>query len=142
MAKNTNVYFTNGIRFKPTVFDDGDTTVAQEIFAPATEGSRVTGIVLVSTAAVEQVALLQINNGAGVIAKLGHIVIPAGAGTDGSVASVSGLNRGNLPWLQIDSDGNPFIDMNSGMKLELSMKTTLAAGKTIEVTVQGGDYTA
>lgn len=141
MAKNTQVYFTKDIRFKPTIFLPADTTVAKQVFAPSTEGSRVDGIAIASTSATQRIVQLQVNNGTE-ISKLGTITVPAGAGTNGSVAIVSGLNRGNLPWLKIDSQGNPYINLNSGMNLEAKILTTLATGETIEFTVLGANYDA
>lgn len=140
MAKNQVVYFTKDIRFKPSQILPADDTTAKEIFDPSAEGSRIDGIVISSTCTTQQTVLLQINNGS-VISKLGHITVPANAGTNGSVAVVSGLNRGNLPWLKIDSNGNPYINLNYGMNIEARMLTTLPNGQ-IDITVFGGNYDA
>lgn len=141
MAKNTLTYFTKDLRCKPTQFLPADTTVAKQIFDPSAEGSRVDGIVITSTDTVARTVLLQINNG-GTISKLGQITVPAGAGTDGSTPAVSGLNRGNLPWLKIDSNGNPYINLNSGMNLEAAISVTITAAKEINFTVLGANYDA
>jgi hypothetical protein len=141
MAKNEKVFFTKDIRFKPTQFLPADTTVAKQIFDPSTEGSRVDAIAISSTSATARTLLLQVNNGS-VISKLGHISVPAGAGTNGSVPVVSGLNRGNLPWLKIDANGNPYINLNFGMNLEVKLTTTLATGETVDIAVSGANYDA
>jgi hypothetical protein len=141
MAKNEKVYFTKDIRFKPTVFALADGTNAKQIFDPSAEGSRIDGIAISSTSATSKTLLLQINNGV-VVSKLGHITIPAGAGTNGSVAVVSGLNRGNLPWLKIDANGNPYINLNSGMNIEAKLLGALSGAETLEVTVFGANYDA
>lgn len=141
MAKNQVVYFTKDVRFKPTQLLPADTTVAKQIFDPSTEGSRIDGLAISSTSVTSRTMLLQINNGS-TISKLGHITIPAGAGTNGSVAVVSGLNRGNLPWLKIDSNGNPYINLNFGMNIEAKMLTTLGAGEAIDITIFGANYDA
>lgn len=141
MAKNQLIFFTKDIRFKPTNFLPADTTVAKLIFDPSTEGSRVTSIVISSTSVTSRTILLQLNS-SGTISKLGHITVPAGAGTNGSVAVVSGLNTGNLPWLQRDANGNPYIDLNSAMNLEAKVLTTLATGEAIDITVAGANYDA
>lgn len=142
MAKNEKVYFTKDLRFKPVSFTAADTIVAKLIFNPSLEGSRVDGIAISSTSATQRTILLQVNNGAGEISPLGHITVPAGAGTNGSVSVVSGLNRGNLPWLKIDSNGNPYINLNNGMNLEAKLLSTLAGGETISVTTLGANYDA
>jgi hypothetical protein len=141
MAKNTLTFFTKDLRAKPTQFLPADGITAKQIFDPSTEGSRIDAIVITSTDTVARTVLLQINNG-GTISQLGHITVPANAGTDGSVASVSGLNRGNLPWLKIDANGNPYINLNSGMNLEARMLTAVAATRAINFTVLGANYDA
>lgn len=141
MAKNEKVFFTKDIRFKPTAFNDTDGTAAKQIFDPSIEGSRIDGIVISSTSATSKTLLLQVNNGS-VISKLGHITVPAGAGTNGSVPVVSGLNRGNLPWLKIDANGNPYINLNFGMNIEGKLLSALSSGETIEISVIGANYDA
>lgn len=141
MAKNEKVYFTKDNRFKPTSFTDADGTNAKQIFDPSVEGSRIDGIAISSTSATAKTLLLQVNNGS-VVSKLGHIAVPAGAGTNGSVSVVSGLNRGNLPWLKIDANGNPYINLNFGMNIELQLTSELLPGETIDVSVIGANYDA
>lgn len=141
MAKNSVTFFTKDLRAVPSNILDTDGVTAKQIFLPSLEGSRVDAIVISSDDTVARTVLLQINNG-GTISKLGHIAVPAFAGTNGSVAVVSGLNRGNLPWLKIDSNGNPYINLNSGMNLEAKMLGALSAGKRIDITVLGANYDA
>lgn len=141
MSKNTLTFFTKDLRAKPTQFLPADGTTAKEIFDPSAEGSRVDAIIITSTDTVARTVLLQINNGS-VISQLGHVTVPANAGTDGAVAAVSGLNRGNLPWLKIDANGNPYINLNSGMRLEAKMLGAISATKEINVTVLGANYDA
>lgn len=138
---NEIVAFTKGVGVLPVAFTSTDGTTAKQIYAPADPASRVNFLAISSTAATQHYLLLQLNNGS-VVSPLGVITVPAGAGTNGSVAVVSGLNRGNLPWLQIDSDGNPFIDLNHDMNLEMALLSALSSGETITVTTSGGSYTA
>src|SRR5689334_1692034 len=141
MAKNEKVFFTKDLRFKPTSFANSDGTTEKQIFAPSAEGSRIDGLAISSTSATQKTILLQLNNAAtSEICKLGHITVPAGAGTNGSVAVVSGLNRGNLPWLKIDSNGNPYINMNYQMNLEAKLLSALSSGETIDISVFGANY--
>jgi hypothetical protein len=138
---NQIVAFTKGVGVRPVAFTSTDGTTAKQIYAPADPASRINFLAISSTAATQHYILLQLNNGS-VVSQLGVIIVPAGAGTNGSVAVVSGLNRGNLPWLQIDSDGNPFIDLNYNMNLEMALLSALSSGETITVTTSGGSYTA
>ena len=142
-AYNEIVAFTKGIGVRPVSFTDVDGTTAKQTYAPADPASRINFLAVSSTATTQRYILLQLHNiTTNEIAPLGVITVPAGAGTNGSVSIVSGLNRGNLPWLQIDSDGNPFIDLNYNMNLEMKLLSSLSAGETITVTTSGGSYTA
>ena len=136
---NKEVFFAKRARLKPTVFTSSDAIAAKLIFDPSTEGSRVGGIIISSTSATQRTVLLQVNAG-GVVCRLGHITVPAGAGTNGSVPVVSGLNTGNLPWLERDANGNPFSDFSFAMNLEAKMLTPLVAGEQIDIVVKGANY--
>lgn len=140
---NQIVAFTKGIGVKPVVFTDADGTTAKQTFAPADPASRINFIAISSNAAAQHYILIQLHNTvSGNIAPLGVITVAAGAGTNGAVPIVSGLNRGNLPWVQIDSDGNPFVDLNLNMNLEMALLTPLDSGEQITVTTSGGSYAA
>ncbi|HWD89919.1 MAG TPA: hypothetical protein VG367_17425 [Mucilaginibacter sp.] len=140
---NEIVAFTKGVGVRPVSFTSTDGTTAKQVYAPADPASRINFMAISSTAATQHYILLQLHNSvSGDIAPLGVITVPSGAGTNGSVAIVSGLNRGNLPWLQIDSDGNPFIDLNLNMNLEMGLLSALSSGETITVTTSGGSYAA
>jgi hypothetical protein len=138
---NEIVAFTKAIAVRPVAFTSTDGTTAKQIFAPDDPASRINFLAISSTAATQHYLLLQMNNGT-TIAPLGTITVPANAGTNGSVAVVSGLNKGNLPWIQIDSDGNPFIDLNLNMNLEIKLLSALSSGETITITTSGGSYAA
>jgi hypothetical protein len=140
---NEIVAFTKGIGVKPVVFTSADGVAAKDIYEPADPASRINFIAIGSTSATQHYLQLLLNNTvSGYTASLGTITVPAGSGTNGSVAIVSGLNRGNLPWLQIDSDGNPFIDLNLNMNLQIQLLSALGAGEQITVCTSGGAYTA
>ncbi|WP_179415545.1 hypothetical protein HDF19_00015 [Mucilaginibacter sp. E4BP6] len=138
---NEIVAFTKGVGVRPVSFSSTDGTSAKQIYAPDDPASRINFLAISSTSATQQYLVLQINNGT-TIAPLGTITVPSGSGTNGSVQIVSGLNRGNLPWIQIDSDGNPFIDLNLNMNIEMRLLSALASGETITVTTSGGSYAA
>ncbi|MEB0280617.1 MULTISPECIES: hypothetical protein [unclassified Mucilaginibacter] len=140
---NEIVAFTKGIGVRPISFTNADGTTAKQTYAPADPASRINFLAISSTSASQKYMIMQLHNLiSGEIAPMGTITIPAGAGTNGSVPIVSGLNRGNLPWLQIDSDGNPFIDLNFNMNLEMKLLSGLTSGETITVTTSGGSYAA
>ncbi|MFD0792760.1 hypothetical protein ACFQZX_03985 [Mucilaginibacter litoreus] len=140
---NEIVAFTKGVGVRPVSFTNADNINAKQTYAPADPASRINFLAISSTSATQKYMLMQLHNlTTGEIATLGTITVPANAGTNGSVPIVSGLNRGNLPWLQIDSDGNPFIDLNYNMNIEMRLLSALNASETITVTTSGGSYAA
>ena len=141
MPKNQIIYFTKDPRFAPTLLTTATGTNAVQIFAPSVEGTRVTNIIICSTSATQMTLFLQLNAN-GVICKLGHITVPAGAGTNGSVACVAGFNTGNLPWLERDANGNGFVDLNFQMNLEVKLLNALSTGEQIDIAVKGANYDA
>jgi hypothetical protein len=142
MAKNTEVFFTKATRAKPTEFSAADATNVKLIFNPSAEGSRIEAIVVTSTSSIARTLLLQLNNmNTGEIAQLGHITIPANAG-QGAVNAVSGMNRGNLPWLSIDANGNPYLNLNFNMNIEARLTSALGANEKVMIAVLGADYDA
>lgn len=142
-AYNEIVAFTKGIGVKPLQFLSTDGATFKQIYAPDDPASRINFMAISNTSVTQQIVQLRLNNSlSGEIAPLGTITVPAGAGTNGSVPIVSGLNRGNLPWIQIDSDGNPFMDLNLDMNLEMGLLTTLGSDEILTVTTSGGSYAA
>lgn len=140
---NKEIFFTKGVNVRPVSFTDADTTVAKQVFAPQDPASRIVAFAIASTSATQRVLLVTIHNLNNTEkAILGTITVPAGAGTNGSVKVVSGLNKGDLTWLQVDSDGNPFLDLNFNMTIEMNLLTALAADETITVTTAAGSYAA
>jgi hypothetical protein len=142
MPKNQNIFFTSDIRARGSAFALADSTNSKDLLIPATDGTRIEALIITSTSATARVLFLQINDIVqGQVFQLGHITVPASAG-QGSVNAVSGLNRGNLPWLQIDANGNPYLNLNNNMRLSARLSTALTGSEQVTVTVLGADYTA
>jgi hypothetical protein len=142
MPKNTEIFFTKTTRAKPTDIVAADSTSTKLIFNPSIEGSRLEAIVITSTSNTQRTLLLELKNeNTQEVAQLGHITIPAQAG-QGSVNAVSGLNRGNLPWMQIDANGNPYINLNFNMNIQARLTTALTGSEKIMLTCLGADYDA
>jgi hypothetical protein len=142
MAKNRFTFFTSGARPKGTSFLAADGINSKDLFIPAVDDSRIEIISIISTSVSQLVLFLQINDvAAGQFYPLGHVTIPPGVGTGGSAASVSGLNRGNFPWVQIDANGNPYLNLSNNFRLSGRLMTALTGSEQISVTVFGADYT-
>jgi hypothetical protein len=70
---------------------------------------------------------------------VGEINIPAGSGTNGTSEAVDVLNVTDLPWLTGDGV-NQCLLLASGVPLKFKAKTTVTAGKIIQLFGQGGDF--
>jgi hypothetical protein len=142
MPKNTEIFFTKTTRAKPTELASADGTSTKLIFNPSVEGSRLEAIVITSTSATSRTLLLELKNeNTQEVAQLGHITVPAQAG-QGNVSAVSGLNRGNLPWLPIDANGNPYINLNFNMNIQVRLTGSLTGSEKVMLTCLGADYDA
>lgn len=65
--------------------------------------------------------------------------ITSGAGTDGATASMDILNATTFPWIRSDGVNRYFL-LGAGWKLQARLRSPLAAGKTVYVTGQAGDF--
>src|SRR5437868_13640598 len=125
MAKNQNIFFTSDIRVRGSIFLLADGTASKDLLTPATDGTRIEAVIITSTSASSRTLFLQINDTVqGTIFQLGHITVPASAG-QGTVNAVSGMNRGNLPWIQLDANGNPYINLSNNMRLSARLSPAL-----------------
>lgn len=144
MAKNKELFFTNARRVQNTKFTSADAANTwKDLLVPASEGTKWEVGIASSSSASQKIIEFRMNNlNNSVQLGLGQANVPAGAGTNGSVKIVSALNRGDMPHLQIDSDGNPFADYNFNMVIQVKVTTVLGAGEEISVGASGGDYDA
>lgn len=107
--------------------------------APVADGSRVKAIHITSddTSIVVLQFCVTI---AAVDYILGEISVPIGAGTNGTVVAVNGLNPTQMPALQTDGITH-WLDLATGSDLKVKAKTAVTAAKTINVFAEIGDFT-
>jgi hypothetical protein len=143
MAKNETLFATKDMAIGSASFTSADTTVIKDILvapsAAGDEGLRIMGIAISSDDSAARDIKLYINDGT-TDHPIHHVDIPITAGTDGSTATVDGLNTINAPWIIVDSAGNKYFDLKKGYKLRGKMIATMTAAKTITVTVIAGEY--
>lgn len=119
---------------------NGDGTAQKTVYTAGANGSKVTGLILESTDTAAHDIAISITN-AGTSYTLGTVSVPIGAGFSGTVPSVSGFNSTQLPGLPTDSDGNPYILLQSGDTLTVAALVAVTAGKIINVNaVAAGDF--
>lgn len=141
MAKNTSAFFTKAARVEGNSFVQGTDTFStyKAIFTAGTDGSLVEAIAITTTDTVANAVLLRIKEGANVY-PLGHISVPANSG-QGTVNAASGLNRGNLPFVQVDANGNPVLKLETGYVVEAALSADYTtASRAFYVTCLGGDF--
>lgn len=141
MAKNTNAYFTKSAKVSGNSFVQGVDTYStyKTIFTAGADGSLIEAIAITTTDTVANAILLRIKEGSNTY-PLGHITVPASSG-QGTINAVSGLNRGNLPFVQVDANGNPVIKLEAGYTIEACLNANYTtASRALYVTCLGGDF--
>ena len=74
---------------------------------------------------------------------IGHIDVPASAGSNGTVNAVNGLNATNLAFTLVDDTGvNRFLPLKGGEVLKAKMVAAVSANTQITITGIVADYTA
>jgi len=100
-------------------------------------GSKVTSLTVASTDTVARVAQMWLTRAA-VSYLLTSRSVPAGSGSDGTLNSVDvmGLWEG-LPY---DSNGLPYLLLESGDTLQVSLTTQVTAAKEVDITAVGANF--
>jgi hypothetical protein len=138
MAKQTTLYITQAYNHSAQTFTSTDGTTTKLIVAADADDSKITTISITSSAATGLDILYYFYNGT-TDYLVGSVDIPANSGFDGTVNAVNGLNRTNLPWIELDGVGNPYIKLKGTWSLRAAMKTTIASG-TVTVLATTEDF--
>lgn len=139
MAKNLDTPMLKDANNGVQTIVNADGTTAKTIFTAAAEGSRVLGLSLTSDdTAIRDLALYIRKSGTDYL--IGTVRIPIAAGTDGAVPSVNGLNSTDLPFLPIDNNGIPYIELATGETLKAGVLVAVTAAKTVTIVAFGKDY--
>jgi hypothetical protein len=124
------------VRFVGTT--DGTATL-KALYTAGTNGSKVLGIVGVNAGATAHNVTLMIVNGGtnyqGNVVNLG-----TQAGNNGTVTPVALMSASVWPGLPVDSNGNPYLELNSGDTLEAEYATAQATTETISLYCVAQDY--
>lgn len=139
MAKQTNLFLTSKINLSAQTFVNADGTTIKVLATAGSDDSNIVGLSICNTVATAHTLLLYLYDGTTNFA-IGHISIPASAGTNGTVARVNGLSAVTLPGLRLDAAGNPYIQLEAGWSLHGALLAAIAASNTITVVVTAEDY--
>ncbi len=119
---------------------NADAQAQKTVYTAGANGSKVTGLIAQSTDTSARDVQVSITNG-GTSYPLGTVAVPIGAGNSGTVPSVNLINATQMPGIPVDSDGNPYLLLQSGDTLTVSALTTVTAAKLITVSVLDvGDF--
>lgn len=117
---------------------NADASGQKDVFTAGATGSKLVALVATSddtTARVLQLSVLR----SGVNYVIGTVNVPIAAGTDGTVVAVDLFNRTQLPGLPLDNDGQHYLLLMNGDKLQVKCLTTVTAAKIVAIVAQGGD---
>lgn len=121
-----------------TVFTDADTTVAKAVYSVSADlGALVRGILLTTDSAVDISVDVYVRRG-GVNYPQNRVAVVDGAGRNGTDAPVNLLNSTVLPF--VDEEPNRAWPQQKDDAIYLCLVASLAAGKSLWVSVYGGDY--
>src|SRR5437764_13486004 len=109
---------------------NADGSNQKTVYAAATNGSKVTSLIAVSSDTSARDVQISITNG-GTSFPLGTVAVAAGSGNSSTTKSANLLDPTVLQGLATDSDGNPYIHLVSGDTLTVSALSTVTSGKTI-----------
>ena len=142
MAQNVNPTFVKTPNSQVTVISTGTTGGTVTVYTGGPNGSKITGVILTAntTVTTQDVILALISSTAGT-GYLNTVSVSATAGTVSTTPPSNALGGCPLP---VDSDGNPFLILNSSAQ---SLSVFIAAAssvwssaRSLTVNVIAGDF--
>jgi hypothetical protein len=118
---------------------NADASNLKTVVTGAPNGSKVNSLTLASDDTAAREVQLGVTQNAGAFFPLGTVSVPITAGTVAATPAVNALNRTACPGLPLDSDGNPYLLLESGDTLQIKALTTVTATKKIYATALHGD---
>ena len=135
MAANQVPIFQKAPKVSGITIVDTDTTTLKTSFTAGTEGALVDNVSVTSDDTSAVTLVISINDGTTDFL-IGEVVVPIGAGTDGTTPAVNLFDANALPFLQ-EGGGIP---LNANFLLKVNAKATVTAAKTVTLVAFGGDY--
>lgn len=132
MAANTTPIFPGTVTTDAVRFENADGTTAKTLLTAGSAGTRVDAIIVTSTDTSAKTLTLGMLKGA-VTYRIGEIVVPIGAGTNGTEKPADGFTLA-LPF------GGGSINLEAGCSLTVAAQVAVTSGKALDVVAFGGDY--
>lgn len=117
---------------------NGTATAFLDIMTAGASGSRIDSLSVVNTDASNPYTIQLAVSKSGTDFEIGEVVIPAGAGTNGTAKAVAALNPTDVPMLTYTEAGALFLE--AGAKLRARAKTTVSGVNALRFVGVGGDY--
>jgi hypothetical protein len=117
---------------------NADASNQKDVLSAGANGTKVTALMAASddtSARVVQVSILR----SATNYVLGSVSVAAASGTDGATAAVDLLKALLLPGLPVDADGQHYLFLESGDKLQVKSLATVTSAKLVHVTAVAAD---
>lgn len=102
-------------------------------------GTKITGLWASSTDTASNTVFVSVLRGAVSFTQVA-VTLPANSGSLAGSPPVNLLASVNWPGLPVDSDGNPYMILESNDSLQVSVQTAVTAGKAVNVNTVSGDF--
>jgi len=135
MSTNKDPIFFNSVFSDNTTFTSADTTVAKTIATVTADGGGVTNLSASSSDSAAITVVLTLNDGS-TVAQLGEVIVPIGAGTNGTTPAKNLLDAVAMPGI-FQNDGS--LAMGPSAILQVAAKVTMTTG-TLGISATGGNY--
>lgn len=139
MAKSDVLYIPARYQAFGVTFANVDGTTLKTLYTVPADDANLLQLSITSSDTAARDLMLYINVG-GTDILIGHIDIPASAGSNGIVVAVDGLNNA-LPALVDDTTINKYLPLKGGTILKAGMLSAVTTATQINVYGLVGDYT-
>lgn len=121
-----------------TQIANADASNQKDVLTAGTSGTKISALMASSDDTSARVVQVSILRGATNYV-LGSASVPAASGTDGSTAGIDLLKSLLLPGLPFDADGQKYVFLESGDKLQVKSLATVTSDKLIHVVAVASD---
>jgi hypothetical protein len=118
-----------------TTFVNADSTGAKTLCTAGANGSILTGIAGQTTDTAANNVKILVDG-----VWIGTLRVAIGAGSDGAIVSKSLLNTTDLPFLLLDSNGNPCLKLGPASVVTVAPLVAVTAAKTLSLQPTIEDY--
>lgn len=141
MVQNVNPTFVKTPNTQVTSISTGNTNATAVIYTGGANGSKISSVILTASTTSTQDVRIAIVSSASVLSYINTVSVSTAAGFTSGQSPINGLAGAPLA---IDSDGNPFLFLNSSaqtLNVLLTQSSSIwTSGAFIAAVVTGGDF--